>query len=591
LAAAAIVVIVIVAVQLSNRAPDAVSTGRMTQLTRAPGLEVDPAISPNGDMIAYAAGPPGAMNIYVRQIGGGRTLSLTEDIPGGHRWPQWSPDGTRIAFQTSRGQVDVIGSFEALGGAIYIVPALGGVARRLVEPSPTVSVYGPSWSPDGRQMAYVRDEAIYIHSVDGGTARRLADTPQPHSLRWSPDGTRIAYVSGNVTFVFGTAHIANVAPSSLWVLSVADGDPVQLVPNTSLNASPVWLPDGRHLLFVSNRDGGRDVYWARVTGSGRLSDFPVRLTTGLNAHTISVATDGTTLAYSVYTADTHIWSIRMPADGPISISEAQPLTADRETIEGIALSSDYQWLAFDSNRSGNQDVWKMPVLGGEAQPLTSHPSDDFVQAWSPDGTEITLHTFRNGNRDIYTVSADGGSVQPVTTRPADELNAVWSPDGNRLAYQANETGRSEVYVISRPNREAAWGEPRQLTDDGGVDPSWSPDGRYVAYIWDNALRLIAPDGGDSRVVVETDDPASLPTPAFAIWAADSRTIYYKAYDAERRSSIWSVPVEGGMPELLVRFDVLARPSYRREFAADGQRFFFTIARHESDIWVMELLSK
>jgi hypothetical protein len=107
-------------------------------------------------------------------------------------------------------------------------------------------------------------------------------------------------------------------------------------------------------------------------------------------------------------------------------------------------------------------------------------------------------------------------------------------------------------------------------------------------MWDNALRLIAPDGGESRMLVHTDDPALLPAPAFAVWSADSRTVYYKAYDAERQSSIWSVPVEGGSPDLLVEFDDPSRPSFRREFACDGQQFYFTIARHESDIWVMEL---
>ena len=69
------------------------------------------------------------------------------------------------------------------------------------------------------------------------------------------------------------------------------------------------------------------------------------------------------------------------------------------------------------------------------------------------------------------------------------------------------------------------------------------------------------------------------------------TIYYKAYDRDRHSSIWSVPATGGTPRLLVRFDDPSRRSPRREFATDGQRFYFTVARDESDIWVMELLKK
>ena len=76
-----------------------------------------------------------------------------------------------------------------------------------------------------------------------------------------------------------------------------------------------------------------------------------------------------------------------------------------------------------------------------------------------------------------------------------------------------------------------------------------------------------------------------------MWSRDSQTIYYKAYDRDRQSSIWSVPVAGGAARLLVRFDDPSRRSPRREFATDGQRFYFTVARDESDIWAMELLRK
>lgn len=75
--------------------------GRATQLTHFPDLEIDAVISPDGTMIAYAAGVEGEMDIYIRQISGGRAIPLTADIPGNHRWPKWSPDGKQIAFQSS----------------------------------------------------------------------------------------------------------------------------------------------------------------------------------------------------------------------------------------------------------------------------------------------------------------------------------------------------------------------------------------------------------------------------------------------------------------------------------------------------------
>ncbi len=98
-----------------------IKIGRTQQITHAPGIEIDPAISADGKMMAYAAGPESQMHLYIRQIAGGRTINLTESFPGNHRWPQWSPDGTRIVFQS--------------GGAIYVAPALGGIPKQLVEPS------------------------------------------------------------------------------------------------------------------------------------------------------------------------------------------------------------------------------------------------------------------------------------------------------------------------------------------------------------------------------------------------------------------------------------------------------------------------
>jgi Tol biopolymer transport system component len=80
----------------------------------------------------------------------------------------------------------------------------------------------------------------------------------------------------------------------------------------------------------------------------------------------------------------------------------------------------------------------------------------------------------------------------------------------------------------------------------------------------------------------------MPAPEFASWSVDSRTLYYTAFDHVGKSSIWSVPVDGGEPSLRVRFDDPTRSAGRREFATDGRNFFFTLGLRESDIWVMQL---
>jgi Tol biopolymer transport system component len=168
-------------------------------VTRVPGLEIDAAISPDGKLVAYAAGPLGAMRIYVKQVAGGRPVGLTEGLSGDHRFPRWSPDGTRISFESVRPD----------GGTdTYLIPALGVAPRPLTKPD----MIQLAWSPNGEQIAYSTGEAIFVGPADPGEDRKVSDAYEPSSLSWSPDGKRIAYTSGNLAYLGGDL---NAAPSSI----------------------------------------------------------------------------------------------------------------------------------------------------------------------------------------------------------------------------------------------------------------------------------------------------------------------------------------------------------------------------------------
>ena len=116
--AAGLLLAAVALVAFLRRGEPELVVGVTTQVTLDAGLEVDPAISPDREFVAYAAGPATRMQIYVRRVSGGRPVALTNDPTRHHRWPRWSPDGSHVGF--------------AAGGAIHVVSAGGGASRVLV---------------------------------------------------------------------------------------------------------------------------------------------------------------------------------------------------------------------------------------------------------------------------------------------------------------------------------------------------------------------------------------------------------------------------------------------------------------------------
>ena len=553
--------------------------GRSEQLTSDPGLEIQPAISPDGRLVAYSAGNSSRMRIFIRPAGGGRTIPLSDDSTAVETQARWSPDGSNLLFLTREG--------------VSVAPALGGSSRPVVAPASARGVTAATWSPNGQEIAFVRGDSLQVMPLAGGPARRLTSGFDLHSCSWSPDGRWIACVSLNGESIRPGSSFGNLAPSAIVLAPAAGGELVRLLEPRAFNQSPVWSPDGRRLYFLSNRDGPRDIYALTLSSSGRPRGEPARLTTGLGAISISLSGDGRRLAYASYSARANIWSLPIPSGAPTSAEAATPVTSGSQVIESMRVSPDGRWLVFDSDLRGNADIYRVPVSGGQPEQLTSDPADEFAPDLSPDGRAIAYHSWRTGTRDIEIKPLDGGPVERVTDTPAQESYPVWSPDGRAIMFY-DQVAPFTIY-LERRGSGGRWSSPPSLLVSPGYDGDWSPDGARVAYVAAASDAIAGPvmvvpaAGGVPRRLFEPGPAA--PEAGKVRWSPDGRTIYYKAHDAEGRTSFWAVSTTGGAPRLLVRFSNPDRQSSRKDFAVDGRRLYFAIEDRQSDVFVAEMTSR
>ena len=510
-------------------------------------------------------------------MGGGRTFPLTDDSAALQVEPRWSPDGSQLLFRTSTGAA--------------IAPALGGHSREIVPNTGIDSVSTASWSPDGREVVYAIRDSIFVVGVDGQSRRLVAGgVPETSWCRWSAGLPLIACVSGNAMARDPGANFANKAPSAIVVMPAAGGRAVRITSDHAMNQSPEWSPAGDRLFFISNRDGPLDVYEVALSTDGTPRSSPMRVTTGLNARSMSITTDARRVAYSLYVGHANIYSLPIPASGVALSTDATPVTAGAQTVEAVSVSPDGKWIAYDSDRDGLAQIYRISAAGGEPEQLTNEPFDSFAPSVSPDGRMVAYHSFRTGTRDIEVKPISGGAAELVTNTPAQECYPEWSPNGNQLLF-IDQRINGGVYVTTRfgPNK---WSAPRRLRYNNGPLSAqlpysqWSPDGKTIASKTLHAIILVSPDSGASRTVYTA--PPDAPLPETMRWSGDGRSIYFKTHDAEGHATISVVPAAGGAPRPIVRFPDLTRPSFRQGFAISATHFYFPIEDRQSNVWIAEL---
>ncbi len=233
---------------------------RIKKLTGNGSLNLNPAWSPDGTQIAFLSYRSGRPELLILSSKG----DLHKAFPQKGELnlaPDWSPDGTRIAFAGSRD-----GNSE-----IFLLNVSNGSLTRLTN-NPALDT-SPSWSPTGREIAFVSDRSgnpqVYLMDAEGTNVRRLTYDGNWNDLpAWSPRGDKIAYCSrGLATDTCPDAKARG--HFDLFVRDLATQKTARLTCGTGNNEDPRWSPDGRHLVFASDRAGNYDIYEMDADGQNQ----------------------------------------------------------------------------------------------------------------------------------------------------------------------------------------------------------------------------------------------------------------------------------------------------------------------------------
>jgi Tol biopolymer transport system component len=231
-----------------------------------------------------------------------------------------------------------------------------------------------------------------------------------------------------------------------------DGTELRALTDSPANDnSPVWSPDGQHILFLSERDGGQDVFIMNNDGSEQRNITQ----SVLDEYAAGWSPDAQQIVFA--RADSEI----PPNEGgtvqlfilDLQTGEETQLTASSAFNNAPTWSPDGAWIAYVSDIEGTPQIYKMRVDGSETIRMTTTPdTTSFNPAWSPNGQWLAFDSVVSENRDIYVMREDGTNLRRLTDHPDTDMLPVWTFDGLRLMFSSDRTGVMQIYRMDAGGR-------------------------------------------------------------------------------------------------------------------------------------------
>ena len=452
------------------------------------GGEFSPGFSPDGSQVAFTwckdhkqAFSTGC-GVYIKQIGEEKPFPLA-DGPQQEISPVWSPDGRHIAFAR------VFGSqFE-----VVLVPQRGG-HERVVADFPFENRAGTmferwrhiAWMPDSRRLV-VRgweslEEQSRLYVVDTATGERSPITDRGWDPAVSHDGRWLAFNNGENVVLELSAE------------GKPQGEAIPLARGFFWGGA--WTNDGREIIGAGPWQG----LW-RIPRTG--SPLPTQLLYERWASCPAISPQGGRLAYSLNTADSNIWRLKLPDAGG-KTHAPEPLIGATSWEMNPDYSGDGSRIVFVSDRSGKAELWTCHSDGTSQAQLTRLGSVSDPR-WSPTGEHIA---FRRGD-DIYVINARGGEALQLTDGPGRKWVNNWSADGQWLYFAAGRGDGNRIWRVS-PNGGDAQPAFNNLLEPRSSGWPASPDGEHIVF-----------QKGNTLYRVRSASPAQDPVPSVTGIAEDN----------------------------------------------------------------------